>query len=230
MPIAEDAWLSVRFGHPVYTVAPETDPAELAAHVAAAGRASYQAKVPSADVEAVRRLCGAGLYVVDASVTLGREPAPAAPALPVVDAQAEHAPALLEIAATAFHASRFHLDPRVSAEVAARIKRDWLQSYLDGARGVELLVALDDGVPAGFLAVLEDGGVRVIDLVAVATHAQGRGVGAALTAAFLDRSAGRCARVRVGTQLANVGATRFYERAGFCVERTQYVLHGHTGE
>ncbi len=35
--------------------------------------------------------------------------------------------------------------------------------------------------------------------------------------------------MRVGTQAANVRATRMYERLGFRVERTGYSLHMHVG-
>jgi ribosomal protein S18 acetylase RimI-like enzyme len=224
MAISEDGWLSLRFGHPVYTVS--GSPEELSAHMAGQGRASYQAKVPSDEVARVRALCEAGLYVVDAGVTLTRNAdVNAAPSLPVVDAEPQHEPAVLAIAASAFHASRFHLDPAVSPETAARIKRDWVESYFRGTRGDGLLVALVDGAPAGFLAVLGN----AIDLVATAPDKQGRGVGEALTHEFLRRSAGAWDSVQVGTQLANVGATRFYERLGFTTDRTQYVLHGHVG-
>jgi ribosomal protein S18 acetylase RimI-like enzyme len=217
--ITEDRWLSARFGHPVFTVRTADGVAE---HMAKQRRATYQAKLPTDQVAAAHELCDAGLYVVDANVTLEREAEDLGPGETVVAAAPEHEPAVLEIAATAFHASRFHLDPAVPVATAARIKRDWVESYFRGTRGDALLVALEDGVPTGFLAVLGN----AIDLVAVAKTHQGRGIGEALTREFLRRAAGR---VQVGTQLANIGATRFYERLGFETARTQYVLHGHVG-
>ncbi len=52
------------------------------------------------------------------------------------------------------------------------MKREWVRSYVEGRRGIELLAAGTDG----FLAVLEaPDGARVIDLVGVAQAAQGRG-------------------------------------------------------
>lgn len=235
MRISEDGWLSARFGHPVYTVDPDTETTELTRHLGAQTRASYQAKVPSERVDRCRALTEAGLYVVDANVTLARTPeAPTDPGAgcTVTDALAKHRAPVLEIAATAFRFSRFHLDPAVPDETASRIKRDWIESYFRGHRGDELLVALVDGAPAGFLAVLatnNGASVRVIDLVATDRSRRSQGVGGALTRAFLARSVGRCELVQVGTQLANVGATRFYEGFGFTTARTQYVLHGHVG-
>jgi ribosomal protein S18 acetylase RimI-like enzyme len=234
--IREDAWLSERLGHPVYTVEPDIDSGELSRHIAGREAATYQAKVPTDRVDLVRGLTDAGLYVVDVNVTLGRRPdgtAEGADPYEVCEAQAEHTGDVLEIAGSAFRYSRFHLDPLVPDEVANRIKRDWVESYVRGARGEKLLVALQNERPVGFLAVLAatDGGRRaqIIDLVGVAPSAQGSGVGRALTTVLLRESVDGCDVVLVGTQAANLPATRMYERMGFVVESTRYVLHGHVG-
>jgi ribosomal protein S18 acetylase RimI-like enzyme len=148
-----------------------------------------------------------------------------------VRAQPEHREPVVEIASASFRYSRFHLDPEVPQELANRIKADWISSYFAGTRGEHLLVALADGHPAGFLAVIggeEDGRtLRTIDLIAVAPSAQGRGLARALTAAFVAESAVVADEVRVGTQAANVPATRLYESLGFALVRAQYVLHRH---
>lgn len=231
MPIREDAWLAGRLGCAVYTVEPGTEAGEVATH-AGERPALYQAKVTAEDVAAVRELATVGFYSVDVNVTLAREPdASAAPQrYAVVHGRPEHRDAVLAIAGSCFRYSRFHLDPAISQEAADRVKRDWAASYFDGARGDHVLVALDGGDPVGFLAVLarKDGArdVRVIDLVGVATAAQGAGVGRDLTAAFLAEAA-TAAAVEVGTQAANLPATRMYERMGFAVARTTWVLHRH---
>jgi GNAT superfamily N-acetyltransferase len=100
-----------------------------------------------------------------------------------------------------------------------------------GARGVATHVALVDNEPAGFLSVVETaqagGAVRVIDLVAVDAQHRGRGVGAALVDAFIDTHSPECASLAVGTQAANVASLRLYERAGFLVSDSRYVMHRH---
>jgi ribosomal protein S18 acetylase RimI-like enzyme len=137
----------------------------------------------------------------------------------------------VEIAGTCFRYSRFHLDPRVPREIADRIKREWIRNYATKRRGERLLVASLEGRPAGFLAVLasESGGqrIRTIDLVGVAAWAQRRGVGRALVEAFIAASRGVCDVMQVGTQAANIPSMRLYETTGFCMSRSQYVLHGH---
>jgi dTDP-4-amino-4,6-dideoxy-D-galactose acyltransferase len=87
-----------------------------------------------------------------------------------------------------------------------------------------VLVVRVDGKPSGFLAVLRSDDAHVIDLIAIAAEARGRGAGRALVAHLLATSP---QRVDVGTQIANVGALRFYERLGFEVTETRYVLHCH---
>jgi ribosomal protein S18 acetylase RimI-like enzyme len=136
--------------------------------------------------------------------------------------------AVLRIAASSFVYSRFHLDPAIPKETAHKVKRAWVNSYIHKMRGERLLVALLDGKPVGFLAVLatpEPG--RVIDLIGVDRAYQGRGVGRALVSFFIADSADRYPLLRVGTQVANVPSMRLYESLGFRIDETAYVLHAH---
>jgi ribosomal protein S18 acetylase RimI-like enzyme len=216
----------------VFTLTDPTSiaPAALREHAAGRERATYQAKLPASDVEALGRLEQAGMRVVNTSVTLGSKPV----GIGEEDGRVRLADqardgALLTVAERSFSHTRFHLDPDVPAAVANRIKRDWVGSCLSGERGDELLVAPADGEPAGFLAVLRTDDVRVIDLIAVDPGSRGRGLGRALVKRFMRDSAGACRRVQVGTQAANTGAIRFYERLGYVVDATGYDLHMHVG-
>lgn len=231
MEISEDTWLSDRFGHRVFSVR------TAGALSDCASPATYQARIDVADIATVEALERAGMRVVNVMVTLRCDPAavpgePREAAVEVRDADPEHDLVLLDVAARAFRYSRFHLDPAIPNQVADRIKRDWVRSYLDGVRGEQLLVAVADGEPVGFLAVLareHDGRrVRVIDLVGVAPEARGSGVGTALVRRFHEESRGHCAAVEVGTQLANVEALQFYERLGYRTTRAAFDLHLHT--
>lgn len=137
------------------------------------------------------------------------------------------ADAVLDIAGSAFRYSRFHLDPRIDDALADHIKREWIRNYVLGKRGAGLLVARERNRPIGFLAHLVTRGTAVIDLIAVASDAHGRGAGSALTAAFAGVYAGM-PRI-VGTQIANVPSIRLYTKLGFALARSQYVLHLHAG-
>ena len=241
MDIAEDRWLAERFGHPVFTLreaGPGFDAEALRAHRDGRGAATYQAKVPAAEVESIRMLGAEGFYVTNAGITLGRTPpdSPSAELPPrheVRDADPERDTALLDVAGRCFTASRFHLDPAIPDAVANRVKRDWVESYFRGTRGEKLLVAAEEGRQVGFLAVMagESGGrrVRTIDLIGVDPDHQYLGAGRALVGRFLDESVGACDLVQVGTQAANEPATRFYQRMGFLVANTFFDLHLHVG-
>lgn len=240
MEIEPDSWLSERFGHPLFSLrrfdGDEPRAAEtLRAHAEAHPAVSYQAKVPTARTRLLDALVGGGLKVVNTAITLGRDPGElAAGHCEVGEATDADGEALLEVAERSFWATRFHLDPEVPDEVANRIKRDWVDAYLRRERGEQLLVARERGRPIGFLAVIagdRDGGrVRTIDLTAVDSNHRGAGVGEALARRFLSDSTGACDHVTVGTQAANTGAIRLYERLGFEVEDTVYDLHLHLGE
>lgn len=215
-----DPWLAEVLGRPAYAVDRP---------VGEASPGFYYAKVPVDEVERVRELTEDGFAVVDVNVTLAREPGTDAPAAPpsVAPARRDHHEALLEIAGSCFRYSRFHLDPQLPNELADRVKRQWVRSYVDGRRGVELLAAVEDGAPVGFLAVLEQDGALVIDLIGVAAAAQGRGFGGALVAAFVARHGAGGRRLLVGTQIANVPSLRLYAAHRFAVASSTYVLHRH---
>lgn len=233
-------------GYPVYRIEQGREGgtaaySDLESHIAArTSRTMYYAKVDTRDIVAVRALSALGFYVVDVNVTLGIDrgavPSVAIPPVPagvtVSDCDATTAPAALAIAGSAMRYSRFHLDPGIPNDMAHRIKHDWIQNYVRGIRGEALMVARADGHVAGFLAVLAsdapDGRVRTIDLIAVDSAHQRRGVGRALVTAFIERYAPSSARLQVGTQVANTPSLKLYQGLGFAVRQTAYVLHLHT--
>lgn len=233
MEISQDRWLSECFGWPVFNVRAgiEDDLAGLSEHAARQSRATYQAKVPALDVDLTARLERAGMSVVNLNLTLAREPGGEPTAVPAElemrEADPERDQGVRELAARAFRYSRFHLDPAIPDELAGGIKRDWVGNCLSGLRGERLLVAARDDEPVGFLAELRAGDVLVIDLIAVGPEAQGTGAGRALIERFQADAVGRAELLEVGTQAANIPATRFYERCGWVSARAAYDLHLH---
>ncbi|MGH7380756.1 MAG: GNAT family N-acetyltransferase [Candidatus Methylomirabilales bacterium] len=245
MKIQEDSWLSEIFGYPVFRVEPGDERAAVPLgdvvrnHESRHSSAMYYAKIDADRIETVRELSGAGFYVVDVNVTFGMPATDGAGRGKAADfvrhtireiAPEDHE-AVLRIAATCFRYSRFHLDPLIPASVANRIKHDWILNYIKKQRGEQLWVALHDARPAGFLAVFasDAGGrrTRTIDLIGVDSAVQGRGFGASLVAFFIDRYAGVSDYLQVGTQVANIPSMKLYQKFGFAIVRTQYVMHKH---
>ncbi len=226
-----DGWLGEIMGVPVFRVDADTDLPALERHLGEQKRAFYYAKVDADGIERVRRLGALGFFVADTNVVLELDRAPEIaggfPGVTVGDLSAADEEAVLDVAATAFRYTRFHLDPLVTAGVANEIKRQWCRSYARKLRGDRLFVAKLDGKPAGFLAALKTPSSAVIDLVGVAPAFQRRRVGAALTMAFVEHYRSLAPSLQVGTQIANTPSIRLYERLGFSMMRSQYVLHRH---
>ena len=232
----EDRWLAVQFGHPVFQLNPHFDEGPIDFQPGADARSFYYAKVPTRHIASMAKLVKAGFRVVDVSVMFEREASasirsqPAA-GLAIREVERGDEEKVLSIAYSSFIYSRFHLDPLIPREVANRIKREWIRSYVNGDRGERLLVAYMQGEPAGFLADLAgrdgDQAVRIIDLIAVNASRQGEGVGRSLVNHFISDCSSKCDLLRVGTQVANVPSVRLYESCGFRLSASHYVLHGH---
>ena len=221
--VVSDPWLSEILGRPAFSVTGSGELAPLESP------GFYFAKVATDNVADVATLTRSGFVVVDTNVTFElRDLAThdiGEPDIVVGELRDNEVDAVLDIAGSAFRYSRFHLDPQIPDEVAHRIKREWIRNYVLKKRGDVLLVARAGNRPVGFVAALVAHGTAVIDLIAVATDAAGKGAGSALTAAFIQRYP-NMPRI-VGTQIANVPSIRLYTKLGFVLSRSQYVLHAH---
>ena len=232
----EDSWLSERLKMPAFTLEEGdlVDSKPIQVHISDHSNAFYQAKIGTANTEQLDVLQSLGFRVVDVNIAMSRSldiPFDPQNVIQVESARADHSRSLLRIAETEFSTSRFHLDPRISLSTANDIKRDWLHAYIKEERGIDLLVASSHGAPVGFLAVLEaskdDSISHVIDLIAVDGSYRNGGVGSTLVEGMIKKARGSCSKIEVGTQAANVQSLRFYEKLGFRIQSTRYVLHFH---
>jgi ribosomal protein S18 acetylase RimI-like enzyme len=228
-----DAWLQRFLGRPVIrvtgTVSEGDDSRDKLRAVAAQDAFAY-ARVPTGDTRAVDVYQAAGFRVVDVSVTLETAGVPPLEPQDLSRARfagAEDAAAVERVGREGFSLSRFHLDPRIDKAAADEIKAQWAGNFFRGARGDYMVVAGPPGEAAAFLQLLAGAdGVLTIDLIAVAASHRRRG----LASAMIRFAAHRCAgvtRLRVGTQAANIDSMRLYQRLGFVVASTAYVLHCH---
>ena len=244
LDICEDRWLSTIFGYSVFKVTASLDGHPLSLlddsitrHANEQSHAMYYVKVGTDQVDVVRQLSQAGFYAVDVQTTLSLDPKKTpVPSMNRADVsieeiRPEHHQRTLDIAGSCFKFSRFHLDPFIQKSIANRIKHDWILSYLQGQRGEKLWVALRDQQPAGFLAVLSsksEGKVtRIIDLIGVHGPLQNRGIGKTLMGFFIHEYRDYSDFLQVGTQAANIPSMRLYQKLGFSIIQTQYVLHFH---
>lgn len=233
--IHPDAWLSDKLGRPAFTVAAvaasSTDiAAAFASHQSPAG-AFYTAKVGVLDLAVVEALTAEGFTMVETSLTFERPIDRHAPVAQVGVCRPQWRDAVLDIAGQAFRYTRFHVDPKIGHLAANRVKREWIQSYVDGRRGDALLVAHEGGTVVGFNAMLvsdrPSGPVAVIDLIGVHPDHQQRGIGRLMVDGALHHYQERCRSLEVGTQASNIPSVRLYERMGFRLIRSGFVLHRH---
>jgi GNAT superfamily N-acetyltransferase len=229
-----DPWLAQVMSRPAYRISGLLAPAEAdqlgaALAIATAGPAFAYARVPTHEVFTVQALESAGFRVVDSGVTFEmKSPAiqPDAKA-PVRFAERRDEGDVSRLARNAFKYSRFHLDPLVPRELADEIKAQWAANYFQGKRGDFMVVAERAGEIAGFLQLLKaSSDVLVIDLIAVAEKHRGHGLATQMIR-FAVSACGSFARLQVGTQAANIDSLQFYQRFGFGILATSYVLHRH---
>lgn len=253
--ICDDAWLAESLGYPVYRL--ECDPDALPRdeeedalakmveqHGSLFPRALYYAKVSCLANAMLQHLQVAKFRVVDVNIRLSqpggvsnlqaRDSAHGNVAdtdVVIRTAEASDEEPLARIAGSCFRYSRFHRDPLVDNAAADQIKQRWVMSAFRGDRGDRLWVAVREGEVVGFLSSRTDAidadARATIDLVGVDRACQRRGVGAALARQFLSYYRDDCAELLVGTQAANIPSLRLYQRSGFEISDSSYVLHRH---
>lgn len=234
LSIVEDSWLTGVMSRTVHRVSGTVEgDGEMQAQRSLqqiTGRPGFSyARVPTYHVRTSRLLERGGFHVVDAGITLetrqlperGREGGRARLA------RAEDQAAVEEIAGRSFIYSRFHLDPSISKPLADEIKTQWVGNYFRGQRGDYMVVAERNGHVAGFLQLLNaPGNVQVIDLIAVDKDHRGKGLAEEMIQ-YAVAACGTPKTLRVGTQSANIVSLSLYEKLGFRIVSTSYVLHHH---
>ncbi|WP_193188780.1 GNAT family N-acetyltransferase [Nisaea sediminum] len=128
--------------------------------------------------------------------------------------RAEDAEACAAIAETAFSADRYHADPLIDDCIAARIKAAWARNEVTG-RTDRTFIYESNGEILGFNGCLVRGGVMIVDLVAVASGHQGKGIGAELLKAAFAHYAHQVGKTLIATQASNLGALALYRKLGY---------------
>lgn len=230
MPLLADTWLTNLLGVPAFNLGGA--PRDLSADQLPDAPAFVAVKVSVDDVTSLVHLQNVGFRVIDTNVQLRRAAAliDCAPeAMKCVRfARPEDAEGVRALAGREFEYDRFHRDPDIGHEVAARIKEEWAGNFFNGRRGEWMVVAVDQDRICGFAQLLRGAGDAVIiDLIAVARESRGKGLAKAMIAYAGHECLGRAAPMIVGTQIANIPSLSLYTALGFRVHSAAYVLHLH---
>jgi ribosomal protein S18 acetylase RimI-like enzyme len=136
--------------------------------------------------------------------------------------------AIREIARESFIHDRFHADSNIPRSIADAVKEQWVANYFHGKRGNALFVLEERGSILGFLLAIKQTSKGFnIDLIGIAKAHRGKHFGEVLiTFAQAYFSAEEYStEIRVGTQVSNLSSLRLYQRIGFSVIGTNYMLH-----
>lgn len=232
--VAPDSWLGEVLQRPTWRLtSPTGDVATTVRRLRDESSHGFvYGRVGSMDTKTLNALEAIGFRVVDVNVTF--EISLLDLASPRDDgsvrwARGEDEAVVSSLATGCFKWSRFHLDPQIERSLADNSRGAWVNNFFQGRRGTGMAVAEVGGAVVGFLLLLgPNAGTQTIDLIGVAEAARRRGLASELARWAAHRTPG-VERVRVGTQVANVASLRLYEKVGFRVVNTQYVVHLHFG-
>ncbi|HLB41786.1 MAG TPA: GNAT family N-acetyltransferase [Gammaproteobacteria bacterium] len=129
---------------------------------------------------------------------------------------------VVEIAKNAFLTSRLYQDSRIPYSIASQIKEDWVANYFSGQRGDNMIVAHINEKTVGFLLLINQ---TTIDLVAVSPNYYRMAIASSMIG-FANLNFGL---LRAGTQLNNQAAIAMYEKCGFFLTQSYFVLHKFIG-
>lgn len=135
-------------------------------------------------------------------------------------------PMVQEIASSAFHNERFHVDPRLNPRIASQRYRNWATSSFAHPRQRLYCVHGATGVVGFFVTEMLDDGTCYWHLNALAPEAQGKGWGVLAWQAMMDvaRQAG-AARIRTCIAARNHRVLNLYSRLGFRFPAPDMTFH-----
>jgi RimJ/RimL family protein N-acetyltransferase len=195
------------------------------------------AAVDQTHVSALELLAANGFYPVESALALEmglasvRSPAPGGhPNVRLRPTAGPDVDRLCRIAATAFWADRFHLDPHVSDDAANRRYFRWLQRAYEEGETLFTYERTDTGEAIGFYLVRPVTDALVdLTLVALDPTETGRGLGSVLYRLVLDECAAMgFLRAQTRTVAHNLPALNILTALGFAVTSARIGMHWHS--
>jgi GNAT superfamily N-acetyltransferase len=134
---------------------------------------------------------------------------------------------IVQLAETSFDYSRFLNDPYIPAGKARGIYGDITKNAF-GKPGRFFVVSSKAGITAGFLlfSMNESNSSSTIELIATDHRHKGHGIGRSLIRSMESFVSGKGMNtIKVGTQLGNIDALRFYASYGFKILECNSIYH-----
>ena len=228
MQVKHDAWLTALMGYDSYHLSGQLE--NLGPDLTFKPKSFIDVKIPVSQICPLTALQNLGFRLIDTNVQLLKT----AGEMRLGGYKCRFASesdydSVCEIAGSSFTNSRFHLDPLISKETANLIKKEWAGNFFKGLRGKWMVLAEVEGKVAGFLQLLKrSDSAIVIDLIAIESNMQGKGIAGAMISFANSECLEVPAEIIVGTQISNIQSLAFYVKHGFRIISADYVLHLHT--
>ena len=228
MQVKHDAWLTGLMGCDSYHLTGQLE--DLDKDLTFEAKSFVDVKIPVDQIRPLTILQNLGFRLVDTNVQLLKAAGEMRKEVHTCRFASESDyNSVCKIASSSFTKSRFHLDPLISKDTADLVKKEWAGNFFKGLRGKWMVVAEVEGKVVGFLQLLKrSDSVIVIDLIAIDTSMQGKGIAGSMIS-FANRE---CLEspgdIIVGTQISNIQSLAFYTKHGFRIISGDYVLHLHT--
>lgn len=133
---------------------------------------------------------------------------------------------LKEIASYSYFDTRFYFDPHFPRVKCGELYQLWVERSCQKIIADEVLVALEDGHPVGYITCVVKNGIGTIGLVGVSKDGRGKGIGRQLVLHALKFfKQNGCVSAHVATQGRNILAQRVYQRAGFLTSNVSLWYH-----
>ena len=146
--------------------------------------------------------------------------------LPVRPAREADLPALLDIAGTAFHNERFHMDPRLGDQLSRARYQNWVRTSLDHPSQRPLVMTEGEAPVAFFVTEILPDKFCYWHLNAVAPAFQGQGYGLrAWRSMILYAASAGLQGVRTSIAARNERVLNLYARLGFRFHAPQMTFH-----
>ena len=133
-----------------------------------------------------------------------------------------------KLAKNAFIYSRFNRDPKISEDIAGKIKEKWAGNYFIKERGNWMVVVENNGKIIGFLQLIDkDDNTNTIDLIAVDENYRGQGLAKEMIKFAQENCSNKEKKMEVGTQISNISSLNMYMSLDFKIKSAFYILHRH---
>jgi ribosomal protein S18 acetylase RimI-like enzyme len=196
--------------------------------------AMISARIGVQDIRTIQALESEGAVLTDVLLTFRSDVSsprliPVSPKVDISQAREEDTEELRRLGYGLFSIDRFHCDPWLPRSKSDELYQKWVLNSLHHMADA-VLVARKDNRALGFITckiehLSKDCRYGLIDLIGVDSTYQKQGIGSMLLCSAFMWFADRVDSVYVGTQAANSGAVRLYEKCGFQHVSSEATLH-----